>query len=112
MGTQTGALKRLADLGITDRLKVVDISRLIAGAIMRIHLGASVNLPKFRSLAPSTPDPFLEEAELVPASQFVYVSDGQSAGVVPADSKTNGSAPPPESARLLLKRRLSDCGEA
>eukprot|EP00434_Breviolum_minutum_P022444 symbB.v1.2.019810.t1/scaffold1628.1/size108896/7 len=57
-------------LGIGDRLKVVDISRLVAGAIIRIHLGASVNLPKFRQLGPLNPDPLLAEAAFVPTTQY------------------------------------------
>eukprot|EP00929_Paragymnodinium_shiwhaense_P024419 TRINITY_DN15028_c0_g2_i1.p1 TRINITY_DN15028_c0_g2~~TRINITY_DN15028_c0_g2_i1.p1 ORF type:complete len:453 (-),score=78.48 TRINITY_DN15028_c0_g2_i1:43-1221(-) len=109
--SQAGAMKRLADLGITDRLKVVDISRLVAGAIIRIHLGASVNQAKFRSLEPSTCDPFLDEAEQVPSAQFVYVAevaDGQSTGIAGKGSGTEG---PPESVRLHLKRRLTDFGD-
>merc|ERR1712110_1160578 len=49
---QAGAVRRLTEQGMIDRLKVVDISRLLAGAIIRIHLGESVNLAKFRSLGP------------------------------------------------------------
>lgn len=58
--TQTGALQRFADAGIEGRLKVVDISRMLAGAVGRIHLGASVNLPKFRSLSPADHDTMLQ----------------------------------------------------
>lgn len=62
--------QKFQKLGISDRLKVVDISRLIAGAIIRIHLGASVNLPKFRQLGPMNPDLLLAEAAFVPTSQY------------------------------------------
>lgn len=68
--SQRAALKRFEGLAILDRLKVVDISRLVAGAIIRVHLGASVNLPKFRQLWPLHPDPVLAEAAFVPTSQY------------------------------------------
>jgi len=57
---QTGALARFRAVGLEDRLRVVDISRLLAGAMMRIYLGASVNLPKFRDIGPSDYDAVLE----------------------------------------------------
>mmetsp|Transcript_1770 Transcript_1770/g.5697 ORF Transcript_1770/g.5697 Transcript_1770/m.5697 type:complete len:386 (+) Transcript_1770:56-1213(+) len=57
---QTGALKRFSSLGIGHCLKVVDISRLLAGAIMRIHLGSSVNITRFTSMGPGDPDPLLQ----------------------------------------------------
>jgi len=63
-------LQKFRTLGVEDRLKIVDISRLLAGAIIRIHLGASVNLPKFRQLGPLSPDPLLDEAAFVPTSQY------------------------------------------
>lgn len=63
-------LQKFRALGIAERLKIVDVSRLLAGAVIRIHLGASVNLPKFRQLGPSSPDPLLAEAALVPTSQY------------------------------------------
>eukprot|EP00931_Biecheleriopsis_adriatica_P076564 TRINITY_DN50255_c0_g1_i1.p1 TRINITY_DN50255_c0_g1~~TRINITY_DN50255_c0_g1_i1.p1 ORF type:complete len:391 (-),score=84.07 TRINITY_DN50255_c0_g1_i1:88-1221(-) len=68
--SQRTPFQKFKKAGIEDRLKVVDISRLIAGAIIRIHLGASVNLPKFRQLGPLNPDPLLAEAKLVPTSQY------------------------------------------
>eukprot|EP00747_Dinoflagellata_sp_TGD_P181728 gnl/TRDRNA2_/TRDRNA2_35655_c0_seq1.p1 gnl/TRDRNA2_/TRDRNA2_35655_c0~~gnl/TRDRNA2_/TRDRNA2_35655_c0_seq1.p1 ORF type:complete len:383 (-),score=84.75 gnl/TRDRNA2_/TRDRNA2_35655_c0_seq1:84-1208(-) len=64
------AFQKFSAIGIEQRLKVVDISRLIAGAIIRIHLGASVNLPKFRQLGPAHNDPLLTEAAFVPTSQY------------------------------------------
>jgi len=63
-------MKKFEEQGIADRLKIVDISRLAAGAIIRIHLGTSVNLPKFRQLGPMNPDPLLAEAAFVPTSQY------------------------------------------
>jgi len=68
--SQRTALKKFGDVGIADKLKVVDLSRLVAGAIIRVHLGASVNLPKFRQLGPLNPDPVLAEAAFVPTSQY------------------------------------------
>lgn len=68
--SQRMPLQKFEKLGIGDRLKVVDISRLVAGAIIRIHLGASVNLPKFRQLGPLNPDPLLAEAAFVPTTQY------------------------------------------
>lgn len=68
--SQTAPLKKFEALGIADKLKVVDVSRLVAGAIIRIHLGASVNLPKFRQLGPLNADPLLAEAAFVPTSQY------------------------------------------
>lgn len=62
--------QRMSTAKLNDALKVVDISRLIAGAIIRIHLGSSVNLPKFRELGPDTPDVLLAEAAFVPTSQY------------------------------------------
>jgi len=62
--------QKFESIGISDRLKIVDISRLVAGAIIRIHLGASVNLPKFRQLGPVCPDTLLTEAAFVPTSQY------------------------------------------
>mmetsp|Transcript_167467 Transcript_167467/g.407097 ORF Transcript_167467/g.407097 Transcript_167467/m.407097 type:complete len:265 (+) Transcript_167467:1-795(+) len=58
--SQAGALQRLTSLGMADRLKVVDISRLLAGAILRIHLGSSVNLESFQRLGPGDVDSLLE----------------------------------------------------
>eukprot|EP00927_Polykrikos_kofoidii_P031487 TRINITY_DN27062_c0_g1_i1.p1 TRINITY_DN27062_c0_g1~~TRINITY_DN27062_c0_g1_i1.p1 ORF type:complete len:410 (+),score=55.86 TRINITY_DN27062_c0_g1_i1:99-1232(+) len=58
---QDGPMQRFAAVGIADRLKIIDISRLMAGAIVRIYLGASVNLPKFRDLGPQDIDPALSE---------------------------------------------------
>lgn len=74
--TQTGALRRADELGISDRIKVVDISRLIAGAVIRIHLGVSVNVPKFRDLTPAEADPVLVEAAYVPGTgeAFTHIS--------------------------------------
>lgn len=63
-------MQKFQAAGIPDRLKIVDVSRLLAGAIIRIHLGASVNLPKFRQLGPLNPDPLLLEAAFVPTSQY------------------------------------------
>lgn len=57
-------------LSIGDKLKVVDVSRLVAGSIIRIHLGCSVNLSKFRQLGPDQPDPVLAEAAFVPTTQY------------------------------------------
>jgi len=68
--SQRATMKKFEDAGIADRLKIVDISRLVAGAIIRVHLGASVNLPKFRQLGPLNPDPVLAEAAFVPTSQY------------------------------------------
>jgi len=67
---QRASEKKFAAAGIADKLRVVDVSRLIAGAIIRIHLGASVNLPKFRQLGPLNPDPLLAEAAFVPTTQY------------------------------------------
>lgn len=63
-------MQKFQAAGISDRLKIVDISRLISGSIIRIHLGASVNLPKFRQLGPLDPDPLLTEASFVPTTQY------------------------------------------
>lgn len=71
---QRGAIRRFASVGLHDRLKVVDISRLLAGAIIRIHLGQSVNLPRFKSLCPSSGDPVLAEAALVPQRQYTHLA--------------------------------------
>lgn len=68
--SQRTSLKKFEETGIADRLRVVDVSRLVAGAIIRVHLGASVNLPKFRQLGPLNPDPVLAEAAFVPTSQY------------------------------------------
>ncbi|CAJ1394061.1 unnamed protein product [Effrenium voratum] len=68
--SQRMPLQKFEKMGIGDRLKVVDVSRLVAGAIIRIHLGASVNLPKFRQLGPANPDPLLAEAAFVPTTQY------------------------------------------
>mmetsp|Transcript_838 Transcript_838/g.2105 ORF Transcript_838/g.2105 Transcript_838/m.2105 type:complete len:405 (+) Transcript_838:87-1301(+) len=90
--SQRGALQRFDDLGMIDRLKVVDISRLLAGAIIRIHLRTSVNLSRFRGYGPATHDPVLQEAGLVPPHQYVYVVPGQNevAGpLVPLKRKSN-----------------------
>lgn len=71
---QRGASQRFADVGIRDRLKVVDISRLLAGAIIRVYLGQSVNLPRFKSLRPSNVDAVLSEAALVPQCQYTHLA--------------------------------------
>ena len=39
--SQTGALRRFDGVGMRSRLKVVDISRMIAGAIIRISAALS-----------------------------------------------------------------------
>jgi len=75
--TQTGALRRFDSVGMSNRLKVIDVSRLIAGAIIRVHLGASVNLPKFRSLGPTCHDPVLQEAAFVPQHQYTHIATGR-----------------------------------
>jgi ribose-phosphate pyrophosphokinase len=54
--SQASMQRRLSSVGMEDRLKVVDISRLVAGAIVRIHLGESVNTRKFKDLSPSERD--------------------------------------------------------
>mmetsp|Transcript_86031 Transcript_86031/g.277861 ORF Transcript_86031/g.277861 Transcript_86031/m.277861 type:complete len:395 (-) Transcript_86031:200-1384(-) len=56
----TGPRQRFREVGMEDRLRVVDVSRLLAGAMMRIYLGASVNLPKFRDIGPQDEDPMLQ----------------------------------------------------
>lgn len=68
--SQRAPLQKFEECGIAERLKVVDVSRLVAGSIIRIHLGASVNLPKFRQLGPLNPDPLLAEAAFVPTTQY------------------------------------------
>eukprot|EP00927_Polykrikos_kofoidii_P056791 TRINITY_DN50874_c0_g1_i1.p1 TRINITY_DN50874_c0_g1~~TRINITY_DN50874_c0_g1_i1.p1 ORF type:complete len:378 (+),score=69.09 TRINITY_DN50874_c0_g1_i1:103-1236(+) len=68
--SQRASIQKFQGVGISDRLRIIDISRLVAGAIIRIHLGASVNLPKFRTLSPTVPDPVLGEAAFVPTSQY------------------------------------------
>lgn len=68
--SQRRVLEECSSAGIGDRLKVVDISRLIAGAIIRIHLGVSVQIHKFRQLGPNASDPLLAEAAKVPTSQY------------------------------------------
>lgn len=60
--SQTRTLHKFQELGIGSKLIVVDISRLLAGAIARIHMGSNVNSEKFRSIDVSTPDPVLHEA--------------------------------------------------
>ncbi|CAK9035275.1 unnamed protein product [Durusdinium trenchii] len=54
---QTAALQRLAAAGLESRIKVIEISKLLAGAIARLHLGAPVNVSKFKSLGPKDIDP-------------------------------------------------------
>lgn len=76
---QTAAIKRFSDVGLKDRLKVVDTSRLLAGAIIRVHLGQSVNLPRFRGLGPSDDDPVLAEAALVPQRQYTHLATNMEA---------------------------------
>lgn len=78
---QTAALRRFESVGLRDRLKVIDISKLLAGAIIRVHLGHSVNLPKFRGLCPSAHDPVLQEAALVPQQQYTHLLGAQEASV-------------------------------
>jgi len=68
--SQRGPMQKFEMVGVADRIKMIDVSRLIAGSIIRIHLGASVNLPKFRQLGPMSPDALLSEAALVPTSQY------------------------------------------
>jgi len=87
--------QKFQTVGISDRLKIIDISRLVAGAIIRIHLGASVNLHKFRQLGPLDPDPLLSEAKFVPTSQYTlkgapHVQDsGGVADVLASDHHAN-----------------------
>mmetsp|Transcript_20804 Transcript_20804/g.43169 ORF Transcript_20804/g.43169 Transcript_20804/m.43169 type:complete len:408 (+) Transcript_20804:3-1226(+) len=78
---QTAALRRFDGVGLRSRLKVIDISKLLAGAILRVHLGHSVNLPKFRNLCPSTHDPMLQDAALVPQQQYTHLLGVQEASV-------------------------------
>lgn len=80
---QSGALRRFESAGVRDRLMVVDISRLLAGAIIRIHLGESVNLPQFRALGPSSADPVLAEAPMVPQEKYTHVTTVQDASFSP-----------------------------
>merc|ERR1711879_723213 len=60
--TQRGAWRRFSESGLANRLKIIDISKLIASAIIRVHLGTALNLPAFRSLGPTVPDPLLNQA--------------------------------------------------
>lgn len=71
---QSGAIQRFASAGLRDRLKVVDVSRLLAGAILRIHLGESVNLPKFKNLCSSSVDSVLAKAAFVPQQQHTHIA--------------------------------------
>lgn len=73
---QTGALQRFSSFDIAHSLKVIDVSRLVAGAIARIHLGDSVNLPSFRRLGPASHDDVLQE---------VYLSQGSHCAGPPPD---------------------------
>lgn len=57
---QTASSNRFRVGGLHGRLKIVDISKLLAGALMRIYLGASVNVPKFRSIGPVDADNMLQ----------------------------------------------------
>ncbi|CAE7909721.1 prps2 [Symbiodinium necroappetens] len=66
---QTAALQRFAAAGLEERIKVIEISKLLAGAILRLHLGAPVNVPKFRSLGPQDDDPVLLDASHNKASE-------------------------------------------
>jgi len=66
---QTGIISRLENVGIKNRLMVVDVSKLFAGAIIRIHLGESVNVPQFKVLGPTSADPVLQGAAMVPQHQ-------------------------------------------
>lgn len=91
---QRVTVQKFEDAGIADRLKVVDISRLLSGAIIRIHLGASVNLPKFRKLGPASADPVLSEAAFVPTSQFTLKG---AASAAPGMESTASAAPGMES---------------
>lgn len=70
---QDSVLQRLGSIGLHNCLKVVDISRLIAGAIVRVHLGVSVNLPTFKNLEPTTHDPILQMAPSVPQVQYSHI---------------------------------------
>jgi len=70
---QRGVLRRLESINVRDRFMVVDISRLLAGAIIRVHLGESVNLSRFRGLSPSVDDPVLAEAPFVPQQQYTHI---------------------------------------
>jgi len=58
--TQIASLESFRSNGLCGRLKIVDISKLLAGALMRIYLGASVNVPKFRSIGPLDADNMLQ----------------------------------------------------
>eukprot|EP00929_Paragymnodinium_shiwhaense_P085241 TRINITY_DN45674_c0_g1_i1.p1 TRINITY_DN45674_c0_g1~~TRINITY_DN45674_c0_g1_i1.p1 ORF type:complete len:415 (-),score=77.70 TRINITY_DN45674_c0_g1_i1:174-1418(-) len=78
---QEGPMKRFKEAEMADYLKVVDISRLLAGALARIHLGASVNLPKFRAIGPDDEDLALSEI-LASQPQFSRV-ESPGASVLP-----------------------------
>lgn len=58
---QEGARNRFDSVGMADRLKVVDISRLLAGAIARVHLNKSVNTKSFREVGPDSLDQELDD---------------------------------------------------
>ena len=57
-------LHKFRALGIAEWLKIVDVSRLLAEAIVPINLGASVNLPGFRGLGRRSTDRRLAPREL------------------------------------------------
>mmetsp|Transcript_57599 Transcript_57599/g.166748 ORF Transcript_57599/g.166748 Transcript_57599/m.166748 type:complete len:395 (-) Transcript_57599:58-1242(-) len=57
---QSGSMQRFCNIGLGNHLRVIDISRLLAGAAMRIYLGASVNQPRFRDIGPKDHDPVLQ----------------------------------------------------
>lgn len=82
---QTAALRRFCSLDpqLERRIRVIEISKLLAGAIARLHLGAPVNVAKFKSLGPNDPDPVLTDA-----SQ-------QNAAPLEAASPPNKPSPPP-----------------
>lgn len=80
----SGALGRFHTLDIADKLRVIDISKLVAGAIVRIHIGASVNIPAFRRLGPASHDSLLQEAPAIPSRPYVYISQkGDAPGAKP-----------------------------
>jgi len=101
---QTSTFKRLQGVGMEDRLKVVDISRMLAGAVTRIYMGSSVNLPAFRDIGPSDEDPALQSAnKLAPQLTFSRQTSHESAAAATevkgstgrrSRSRSRGQSPP------------------
>jgi len=58
-------------LGYKNKLKVIDISKLISGAIIRLNYGHTLQSTNFRNMGAGDDDKYLLNTEKVPRESYI-----------------------------------------